>query len=117
MKCLIVFLGLLATRCLADDPVAAWSKDVPLLSGSHPSVRPDGKSLSVGGKPDEWGIVVGDMNGGKWVLLHSFDQTKGAKSWRRNDPHPAFSADGKRIYYNASDGEFTRLMVAERTLP
>jgi hypothetical protein len=29
-------------------------------------------------------------------------------------PHPVFSADGKRIYYNVSDGEFTRLHVAER---
>jgi Tol biopolymer transport system component len=98
-------------------------KDVPNLRGSHPSVSPDGKLMvtdgitePVGGKPGEWGIMVAEMNGGKWVLLHSFDQTKGAKSWRRNDPHPAFSADGRRIYYNASDGEFTRLMVAERAV-
>jgi Tol biopolymer transport system component len=47
-------------------------------------------------------------------VLHSFEQNRGAKSWRRNDPHPVFSADGKRIYYNTSDEEFTRLMVAER---
>jgi Tol biopolymer transport system component len=96
-------------------------KDVPAPSGSHPSVSPDGKlmvtdgfSEKFGGKPGEWGIWVGDMNGGRSILLHSFDQTKGAKSWRRNDPHPAFSADGQRIYYNISDGEFSRLMVAER---
>jgi Tol biopolymer transport system component len=42
-----------------------------------------------------------------------FDNTKGAKSWRRSHPHPSFSADGKRIYYNVSDGSWTRLMVAE----
>jgi hypothetical protein len=96
-------------------------KDVPNLRGSHPSVSPDGKLMvtdgmtePVGGKPNEWGIMVADMNGGKWVLLQSFEQNRGAKSWRRNDPHPAFSADGRRIYYNTSDGEFTRLMVAER---
>lgn len=96
-------------------------KDVPAPSGSHPSVSPDGKLMvtdglsdKFGGKPGEWGIWVGDMNGGRSILLHSFDQTKGAKSWRRNDPHPAFSADGQRIYYNISDGEFSRLMVAER---
>lgn len=96
-------------------------KDVPALSGSHPSVSPDGKlavtdgmSRNAGGKGDEWGIVVADMNGGSWVLLHSFGQSGGAKSWRRNHPHPAFSADGRRIYYNVSDGPFTRLMVAER---
>jgi hypothetical protein len=96
-------------------------KDVPNLRGSHPSVSPDGTlmvtdgfSEPAGGKPGEWGVMVADMRGGRWTLLHSFDQTKGAKSWRRNDPHPAFSADGKRIYYNTSDGEFTRLIVAER---
>ncbi len=96
-------------------------KDVPGLSGSHPSVSPDGTvmvtdgmSRNVGGKGDEWGIQVADMNGGKWVLLHSFGQSGGAKSWRRNHPHPAFSADGRRVYYNVNDGPFTRLMVAER---
>jgi WD40-like Beta Propeller Repeat len=96
-------------------------KDVPVLSGTHPSVSPDGTlmvtdgmSRHVGGKGDEWGIQVADMKGGKWVLLQSFAQNGGAKSWRRNHPHPAFSADGRRIYYNVSDGEFTRLMVAER---
>ena len=96
-------------------------KDVPNLRGSHPSVSPDGKLMvtdgmtePVGGKPNEWGIMVADMNGGKWKVLHSFEQNRGAKSWRRNDPHPVFSADGKRIYYNTSDGQFTRLMVAER---
>ncbi len=106
-----------------DSPTFKYTKlkDVPNLRGSHPSVSPDGKLMvtdgmtePVGGKPNEWGIMVADMNGGKWVLLHSFEQNRGAKSWRRNDPHPAFSADGKRIYYNTSDGEFTRLMVAER---
>lgn len=96
-------------------------KDVPTLSGSHPSVSPDGRlmvtdgmSRTVGGKGEEWGIQVADMSGGKWVLLHSFAQSGGAKSWRRNHPHAVFSADGRRIYYNVSDGPFTRLMVAER---
>lgn len=93
---------------------------LPRVRGSHPSSSPDGRLMvtdglsdNVGGKPGEWGIVVGDMAGGKWVLLHSFVQSQGAKSWRRNDPHPVFSADGRRIYYNVSDGQFTRLFVAE----
>ena len=96
-------------------------KDVPNLRGSHPSVSPDGKlmvtdgiSEPAGGRPGEWGIMVADMHGGKWALLHSFDQSKGARSWRRNDPHPVFSADCKRIYYNVSDGPWSRLFVAER---
>ncbi|MFM8468998.1 MAG: hypothetical protein ACKODH_03355 [Limisphaerales bacterium] len=98
--------------------------DVPNLRGSHPSVSPDGKlmvtdgySEAAGGPPLEWGVMVADLNGGKWALLHSFVQSKGALSWRRNDPHPAFSADSRRIYYNVSDGQFTRLFVAERAQP
>jgi hypothetical protein len=54
------------------------------------------------------------MRGSKWALVHSFDQSQGAKSWRVSHPHPAFSADNKRIYFNMSDGPYTRLMVAER---
>lgn len=95
-------------------------KDVPSPSGSHPSIRPDsrlmvtdGLSERLGGKPNEWCIVLGDMDGTHWTLLHSFDQSQGARSWRRNDPHPVFSADGKRIYYNVSNERFTRLFVAE----
>lgn len=94
--------------------------DLPRVRGSHPSSSPDGRlhvtdglSDNLGGKPGEWGIVLGDMKGGKWVLLHSFVQSLGAKSWRRNDPHPVFSADGHRIYFNVSDGQYTRLFVAE----
>ena len=93
---------------------------IPSPRGSHPSVSPDGlvmvsdgESAPLGGKLGEWGIVVGDMRGGEWVLLHSFDQSQGARSWRRNHPHPVFSRDNRRIYYNVSDGEFTRLFVAE----
>lgn len=107
---------------ISDNPARYTRlKDVPNLSGTHPSVSPDGTlmvtdgmSRNAGGKGDEWGVMVADMNGGKWVLLQSFAQNGGAKSWRRNHPHPIFSADSRRIYYNVSDGPFTRLMVAER---
>lgn len=105
-----------------NEPSTKYTKlgGVPLLRGSHPSVSPDGTLMvtdgiteSLGGKPGEWGILVADIRGGRWVMIHRFDQTKGAKSWRRSDPHPAFSADGRRIYYNVSDTAFTRLFVAE----
>lgn len=113
-------------RMDTDSPEFKYTKlnEVPNLRGSHPSVSPDGKlmvtdgySEAAGGPPLEWGIMVADMHGGKWVLLHSFMQSKGALSWRRNDPHPVFSADGQRIYYNVSDGQFTRLFVAEHAKP
>ena len=50
---------------------------------------------------------------GNIPVLDVFDNTQGATSWRHNHPHPAFSADGKRVYYNVNDGLWTRLMVAE----
>lgn len=94
--------------------------NVPVLRGTHPSISPDGRLMvtdgltdTLGGPVGQWGIQVADLRGDRWVMIHRFDQTKGAKSWRRSDPHPVFSADSRRIYYNVSDGEFTRLMVAE----
>ena len=108
---------------LFDSDAGTYSRipGVPNLRGMHPSVSPDGRlmvldgmSESIGGKPKEYAVVVADIRGQRWVILHSFDQSRGAKSWRRSDPHPVFSADGKRLYYNVSDGEFTRLFVAER---
>lgn len=64
-----------------------------------------------------WGVVLADTKGTGQIVLHHFDNSHGAKSWRVSHPHPAFSADGKRIYFNVSDGEFTRLFAAERPTP
>ena len=66
-----------------------------------------------GGDEKSWGIVLADARGGKHVLLHSFKNDGGARSWRRSHPHPVFSADGKRIYFNVSEGTWTRRYVAE----
>lgn len=94
------------------------------VSGDHPSVSPDGRLVvtdtimtSFGGARNEWGIVLADTKGTGQIVLHKFDNSHGAKSWRVSHPHPVFSADGKRIYFNVSDGEFTRLFVAEQANP
>lgn len=98
--------------------------NLPNLRGSHPSVSPDGRLMvtdglsdAAGGPANEWGVMVGDLRGERYALLHSFSQARGAKSWRRSDPHPVFSQNSQRIYYNVSDGEFTRLFVAEALQP
>jgi hypothetical protein len=94
--------------------------DLPPFRGSHPSVSPDGQLFvtdtmleDLGGAKGEWGIVVGRMDGGNFVIIHRFDQSRGARSWRRSHPHPVFSADGRRIYFNTSSTEWTQLYVAE----
>ena len=61
--------------------------------------------------------MLADAKGTGQIVIHKFVNSHGAKSWRVSHPHPVFSADGKRIYFNVSDGEFTRLFVAERTNP
>lgn len=89
----------------------------PAFPGSHPSFSPDGKlfvtDMTVEPK-GSWAVVVGNLKTGEHVVLHRFDNSKGARSWRRSHPHPAFSPDGRRIYFNVSSEDRTRLHVAER---
>ena len=110
-------------KAAAEGKAAA---DFPMrdVSGDHPSVSPDGRLVvtdtimsSFGGARNEWGVVLADAKGTGQIILHSSDNSHGAQSWRVSHPHPVFSADGKRIYFNVNDGEFTRLFVAERTNP
>jgi Tol biopolymer transport system component len=93
---------------------------LPRFPGSHPSVSPDGRLFvtdttleDFGGSKGEWGIVVGRMDGGEFAIIHRFDQSRGARSWRRSHPHPVFSADGRRIYFNTNSTQWTQLHVAE----
>lgn len=95
--------------------------NLPKFPGQHLSVSPDGRLFVTdthlepfGGAKGEWGVAVCDTRGGNWTMIARFRGDQGAKSWRKNHPHPAFSPDGKRIYYNVNSGEYTQLFVAER---
>ena len=73
----------------------------------------DGPLSNIGGAPGEWGVTVCDIRGRSFQILHRFNNTHGAKSWRKNHPHPIFSADGNRIYFNVNESDWTQLLVAE----
>ena len=90
----------------------------------HPTMSPNGKLFATDGleskKEKEWVVVVGKAEPAKsntapaeFTIIDKFDNSKGATTWRHNHPHPVFSADGKRLYYNVNDGQWTRLVVAE----
>jgi len=95
---------------------------LPKLSGGpHPSVHPGGALFATDFTPplDDpkkgfYSVLVGSLEGKDYAVLHTFDLTGGAQSWRRNHPHPVFSPDGKRLYFNSAAGAWSRLMVAER---
>jgi hypothetical protein len=96
--------------------------NLPKFSGQHVSFSPDGRLFvsdtllrDFGGKPGEWGVAVCDTQGAGYVMIARFQGSEGATSWRKNHPHPAFSPDGHRIYYNVNSGQYTRLYVAERS--
>jgi len=94
---------------------------LPGWGSGHPSSSPDAKLIvtdvtmdHLGGKANMWSIIVIDASGTNHVAINEADGSKGAASWRRSHPHPVFSADGKRIYFNVNSGKWTQLYVAER---
>jgi len=95
--------------------------NLPEFHGQHLTPSPDGKLFvtdtqleAFGGKRGEWGVAVCDAAGTDWTWVAKFQGDEGATTWRKNHPHPAFSPDGTRIYYNVNSGPWTTLHVAER---
>ena len=106
----------------ADGRSTTRIPSVPILRGQHLSINPngrlwvqDGLTESLGGPAGEWAVMVADLRGERYQIIQKFMGNLGARSWRVNHPHPVFSADGRRLYYNINAGEFTQLHVATLT--
>jgi Tol biopolymer transport system component len=93
---------------------------LPPMGSGHPSSSPNGKLLVTDlvsdPKTGEWSVVIADARGNDSVVLDQFNNSHGARSWRVSHPHPVFSGDGHRIYFNVSSGPWTELYVAESGL-
>lgn len=94
---------------------------LPDWPGSHPGFHPSGRlvlSDTYLRGPDVprgwWAVAVGDPETGEVCHVHELRELPGgATSWRPPHPHPTFSRDGRRIYFNVSAGQWTRLHVVE----
>jgi Tol biopolymer transport system component len=86
----------------------------PTMSPTEPIFVTDADiSKREEGRPGEWGIIIGSLQTEEFATIYRFDHSDGARSWRKPHPHPAFSADGRRIYFNVSGEGWTRLLVLE----
>jgi Tol biopolymer transport system component len=102
---------------LADQQSQRFAKGSP---SDHPSLSPDATLFVTDadltkreGVAGVWGVIVGNASAEGYAIIHRFVNNQGTTSWRRSHPHPVFSADGRRIYFNVSAGSWTRLHVAE----
>ena len=94
--------------------------NLPIFRADHPSLSPDGRLYVtdtpcdvIGGKKTDYAVILADPRNGNYIVLARFDNSHGAKSWRVSHPHPVFTPDGKRIYFNTNSTEWTQLNVAE----
>ncbi len=92
----------------------------PHISASHPSPSADARQFVTDAgwhhpnDPHIWEILIGNLLDGSSEVVFQFKDGGGAKSWRPPHAHPVFSADGRRIYFNASEEPYTQLHVLER---
>lgn len=104
---------------LGDNQERRFAKGSP---SDHPSLSPDATLFVTDadltkreGVAGQWGVIIGNTRQDEYAIIHRFVNSQGTTSWRRSHPHPAFSADGRRVYFNVSAGQWTRLHVAEVT--
>jgi hypothetical protein len=103
------------------EPDTKTVKKLAVLPTDHPSFAPDGTLFVSDGKISKADyaatgnqvVTVGSATADEQARVDLFKATEGAKTWRKSHPHPAFSPDGRRLYYNVNAGPWTELRVAE----
>ena len=103
-----------------NDDSSRTTPGLPRFRGDHPSFSPDMQLIvtdttldNFGGKETEWGVILIRASDGKHEFIHKADNSHGASSWRPSHPHPAWSPDGRRLYFNVNSSGWTQLFVAE----
>ena len=113
---------------IVQDIATGKTSSLAPIPTDHPSFSPDGRLFTSDGKEDketfeQTGIRVVSVataaSGPRPLsaLVWRGVDTLGAASWRRPHLHPVFSPDSNRLYFNVSDGPWTRLHVAEAAPP
>jgi Tol biopolymer transport system component len=106
------------------DTEGGPTRQLTAIPTDHPSFGPDGTVFVSDGKVTkadyaETGnlvVTVGSATTDEQARVDLFKSTAGARSWRKSHPHPVFSPDGKRLYYNVNAGSWTELRVAEAAI-
>jgi Tol biopolymer transport system component len=106
---------------LLIDIETGQARKLAPIPTDHPSFAPDGATFVSDGKVTkadyaETGnlvVTVGSATSDEQARVDLFKSTAGARSWRKSHPHPVFSPDGRRLYYNVNAGPWTELRVAE----
>lgn len=96
-------------------------KRLVAIPTDHPSFAPGGTLFVSDGKVTKADyaatgnlvVTVGSATTDEQARVDRFKSTAGAKTWRKSHPHPVFSPDGRRLYYNVNAGPWTELRVAE----
>lgn len=86
------------------------------LRGAHPGFTSDGRRLVTDflAEDGRWGLAVTDLAAPGWRTVYLPPAPgAGTTSWRPPHPHPAVSADGRRVYFNANLGPWCVCHVAE----
>ena len=96
--------------------------NIPMpFGGVHTSPSPDGAMLVTDiSKKDylpqrnHWTILMIDPRDGHYDIMHIAPAPgDGTTSWRPVHPHPAFTRDGRRVYFNVPQAHWTTLHVME----